>query len=126
MKLKIVSFGIKHGIPEDASILLDCRGIRNPWDDRDLRHLRGTDAPVAEQVLAHELAPGLVHQAIDTVVYRHIGEGKQAFTLGIFCTAGRHRSVAIAEEVARRAEAIPGVDVWVLHRDKDKGGDHAQ
>ena len=98
MKVNLVSFGIKNGIPKGLPLIVDCRGIRDPQQDRTLRQLRGTDAAVQEEVLKHPLTPKIVAHVMELVAERN-REGKREATIGIFCTAGHHRSVVIAEHV---------------------------
>ena len=114
MKLRIISFGFLFGVPQEASVLIDARCIRDPAAERGLRYKRGTDDEVKERVLANPITDHVLKYGSDLVSLR-IQEGKQEFTLGIGCTSGHHRSVAVAEELARRMRLI-GVQTIVKHK----------
>ncbi|WP_115684573.1 RNase adapter RapZ [Corynebacterium senegalense] len=119
----VESFGFKHGSPRDADIILDVRFLPNPYWIEGLRNFRGVDEPVSDYVLSQ---PG-AREFVDNVVallqsmlggYRH--EGKDFITVGIGCTGGHHRSVAVSEAVAAKLRESGDVDVSVLHRDLER------
>ena len=119
IRMNILSFGYKYGIPVDSDLLLDCRFIPNPHWIPELRPLNGRDEPVRKAVLS---APG-VDKFIDDYVALLISmsdgfltEGKKFVTVAIGCTGGKHRSVAISEEIAARLNR-PGVTAHAMHRD---------
>ena len=119
MQTTIQSFGYKHGIPLDVDLVLDCRFLPNPYWDEHLRELTGLDSQVREYVLGSELAQQFVERVEELLVLllpAFVAEGKSYLTLAIGCTGGRHRSVAIAEELARRLRRT-GYDPRVQHRD---------
>ena len=124
LTLSLISFGFKHGTPMDVDTLLDVRFLPNPHYDPDLRPLTGHDAPVRDAVLGSEDCQQFLEKACDLLSFlipRYDAEGKTYFTLGIGCTGGRHRSVAIVEELARRLNELDtGVDLFVRHRDVDR------
>jgi UPF0042 nucleotide-binding protein len=124
MQVTITSFGFKHGLPSDVDMVLDCRFLPNPhWVD-ELRPQTGTDEPVREYVLGSELAQaflGRVDGLLDVLLPAFQAEGKAYLTVAFGCTGGRHRSVAISEEVARRLRER-GLEPGVQHRDVAKGG----
>jgi UPF0042 nucleotide-binding protein len=124
MQVTVTSFGFKHGVPSDVDMVLDCRFLPNPhWVD-ELRPLAGTDAPVRAYVLDTELTQGFLDRLdamLDVLLPAFQSEGKAYLTLAFGCTGGRHRSVAIAEEVARRLRER-GFAPGVQHRDIAKGG----
>ncbi|CAA9397567.1 MAG: RNase adapter protein RapZ [uncultured Rubrobacteraceae bacterium] len=124
LTLSLISFGFKHGTPMDVDTLLDVRFLPNPHYDPDLRPLTGHDALVREAVLGSEDCQKFLEKASDLISFlipRYDAEGKTYFTLGIGCTGGRHRSVAIVEELARRLdEQDIGVDLFVRHRDVER------
>jgi RNase adapter protein RapZ len=105
MHVQFASFGYKHGVPRDADLLFDVRFLQNPHYVASLKGLTGLDAPVAEFVAA---APGMeefrdrIEALLDFLLPAYAQEGKAAVVIGIGCTGGRHRSVAIAEMLARR------------------------
>src|SRR5699024_777879 len=103
MSVSVLSFGFKHGLPSDVDMVFDCRFLPNPhWVD-ELRPLSGTDTPVRDHVLGSDLAQPFVDEIgrlLDLVVPAFESEGKPYLTVAFGCTGGRHRSVAIAEEIA--------------------------
>ena len=105
MQTSVVSFGYKHGVPLDADVVFDCRFLPNPhWRD-DLRPLSGLDEPVREYVLAQPETTELLDRLDslwELVLPGYEAEGKSYLTIAFGCTGGRHRSVVVAEEVARR------------------------
>ena len=124
LSVSISSFGFKHGAPMDVDMLLDVRFLPNPHYDPKLRPLTGHDEPVRDAVLGQEdTKTFLVHlrDLLAFLIPRYAAEGKAYFTLGVGCTGGRHRSVAIVEEIARhlREEGVDGpeIDLFVRHRD---------
>jgi UPF0042 nucleotide-binding protein len=122
MQTTVLSFGYKHGLPLDADLVLDCRFLPNPhWID-ELRPLTGLDAPVRDFVMAQRPTEEFLSRLDDLLgqlLPAYVAEGKAYLTIALGCTGGRHRSVALAEEVAhllRRRGFRPSV----LHRDVDK------
>jgi len=119
MQTTIQSFGYKHGLPLDADLVLDCRFLPNPYWDESLRDLTGLDQKVREYVLSSDLALEFVERVeglLELLLPAFVAEGKSYLTLAIGCTGGRHRSVALAEEIARRLRR-KGYDPRVQHRD---------
>ncbi len=118
MRIRFVSFGFKFGLPVDADLVFDVRFLPNPHFVPDLKPLTGLDAPVADYVLraaeTRELLDD-VTRLLERTLPRYEREGKAYLTVAIGCTGGRHRSVAIAEELARTFRAQRSVQV--SHRD---------
>ncbi len=125
LTVSILSFGFKHGTPLDVDTLLDVRFLPNPHYDPELRPLTGHDAPVREAVLGQRDTQEFLSKADDLLSFlipRYLAEGKTYFTLGVGCTGGRHRSVAIVEELATRLKHNDDeMDLFVRHRDVDGG-----
>jgi UPF0042 nucleotide-binding protein len=119
MQVSLMSFGFKHGVPLDVDCVFDCRFLPNPhWID-ELRPLTGLDSPVREYVLGTEQAKEFLAKLDDLLAFllpAYVKEGKSYLTIALGCTGGHHRSVAIAEELARRVKAH-GFDPGVHHRD---------
>lgn len=119
-RLTILSFGFKYGLPTDVDLVADMRFLPNPFWNEDLRDLTGRDQPVRDYVLG---LPGSAEfldayaQALRPVLEGYQRENKSHSTVAIGCTGGKHRSVAMSEELARRLADIPGVAVNVRHRD---------
>jgi UPF0042 nucleotide-binding protein len=124
LTVSLISFGFKHGTPLDVDTMLDVRFLPNPHYDPELRPLTGHDAPVREAVLGSQDCQEFVEKASGLLYFlvpRYAAEGKTYFTLGIGCTGGRHRSVAITEELAKRLkEEDTGIDLFVRHRDVER------
>jgi UPF0042 nucleotide-binding protein len=122
MAVSVLSFGYKHGIPLDADIVFDVRFLPNPHWVPALRPLTGRDDPVREVVLGADLAKQFLAQIdsmLDLLLPAYVSEGKAYLTIAVGCTGGRHRSVAIAAELARRI-ADHGHKARVVHRDVDR------
>jgi UPF0042 nucleotide-binding protein len=119
MQISVMSFGFKHGVPLDVDNVFDCRFLPNPhWVDR-LRPMTGLDAPVREYVLGQPDAIEFVDRVDDLLGFllpAYVKEGKSYLTVAIGCTGGRHRSVALTNELAARIRAR-GYDPGVYHRD---------
>jgi UPF0042 nucleotide-binding protein len=122
MRVSIRSFGFKHGVPRDTDLVLDVRFLPNPHWVAELRDLRGTNPPVSEYVLGSDGAGEFMDKVDDLLEFlipRFQGEGKSYLSIGIGCTGGHHRSVAIAEELRRRLSEH-GVNASVRHRDMER------
>ena len=119
MRTSVISFGYQHGIPLDVDLVFDCRFLPNPhWVD-DLRPLTGLDEPVREYVLAQPATKEFLARLDDLfelVLPGYVKEGKTYLSVAVGCTGGRHRSVVLAEEVAR-SMAAHGFKPVVNHRD---------
>jgi RNase adapter protein RapZ len=116
----VVSFGFKYGLPSDADSVADARFLPNPFWVPELRNQSGLDEPVREYVLGAEGALDFVDAyaaALAPVLAGYRRENKRHATIAVGCTGGKHRSVAIAEELGRRLRELPGVTVNVRHRD---------
>lgn len=124
LTVSLISFGFKHGTPLDVDTMLDVRFLPNPHYDPELRPLTGHDAPVREAVLGSQDCQQFLEKASDLLSFlvpRYAAEGKTYFTLGIGCTGGRHRSVAITEELAKRLrQEDTGIDLFIRHRDVER------
>jgi RNase adapter protein RapZ len=122
LRLSIVSFGYKYGLPVDADLVADCRFLPNPHWIAELAPLTGKDEPARDYVLSQPGAQEfLQHYAelLGVVLPGYEREGKRFVTLAVGCTGGKHRSVAMADELAARIAAAQGVgvEVQVVHRD---------
>jgi RNase adapter protein RapZ len=123
LRINVLSFGYKYGIPVDADLVLDCRFIPNPHWIPELRPLTGLDAPVSAKVLESEGVADFVQSYVSVVqkmIPGYFREGKKYVTIAIGCTGGKHRSVAVAEEIARQLSAISSdleISAHATHRD---------
>ena len=115
----VLSFGFKYGLPLDADLVVDARFLPNPHWLPELRPRTGQDPDVRDYVLGQDDARPFLDrytEVLRTLVPGYRREGKRYLTLAVGCTGGKHRSVAIAEEFARRLR-VDGVDATVQHRD---------
>ena len=128
MRVDVTSFGFKRGVPSVVDLLFDARFLPNPHWVPELRPLTGLDAEVRTYVLGQEDAAaflGKVTDLLDFLVPRYVAEGKSYLTIGVGCTGGRHRSVALAEAIGTHL-AEQGVEVTVHHRDAGSESDEAR
>ncbi len=120
VQVTVLSFGFKYGLPTDADLVADMRFLPNPFWVPHLRGSTGLDAEVSDYVLSQEGAADFVDAyvaAVAPVLAGYQRENKRHATIAIGCTGGKHRSVAIAQIIASRLRAQPGVAVSVKHRD---------
>ena len=123
LRVTVVSFGFKYGIPTDADHIADVRFLPNPFWDESLRPFNGEDDPVSEFVLGQPGAMEFIGHyvaALAPVVRGYMNENKRYATIAVGCTGGKHRSVAIARVIADRLSMIDDVGVHVKHRDLGK------
>jgi UPF0042 nucleotide-binding protein len=119
VRATVVSFGFKYGIPVDADMVFDMRFLPNPHWDPALRPLTGLDPPVSDFVLGQPAATDFldrVEALLETVYAGFLRERKHYLSLAVGCTGGKHRSVAMADELGKRLRKR-GVEVSVVHRD---------
>jgi UPF0042 nucleotide-binding protein len=124
MVTRIVSFGFKYGTPVDADLVLDVRFLDNPYFVPELKSLTGLDEPVARHVLAVPETREFLKRTralFEYVMPKYEREGKSYLTIAIGCTGGRHRSVVIAEALARELSPSSGAPLAVVHRDVHRG-----
>jgi len=119
IRINVLSFGYKYGIPVDSDLVLDCRFIPNPHWIPELRPLTGLTTQVSEKVLGSQGVQDFVSDYVDlvsTMVPGYMNEGKRFVTLAVGCTGGKHRSVAIAQEIARQLTSKE-FGAYATHRD---------
>jgi UPF0042 nucleotide-binding protein len=122
MQTTLLSFGYKHGLPLDTDLVIDCRFLPNPYWVEALRPLRGTHDEVRDYVMGQEVTASFLDgltELLELLLPAYVAEGKSYLTIAFGCTGGHHRSVAIAEEVARRLRG-DGFDPQVMHRDIER------
>ncbi len=120
LRVTVLSFGFKYGLPTDADLVADARFLPNPFWIPELKSLTGVDSAVSDYVLGQPGAAEFVRDyahALEPVFAGYQRENKRHATIAIGCTGGKHRSVAIAEQLAGFVRAIPGIAVSVKHRD---------
>jgi RNase adapter protein RapZ len=119
LRLSIVSFGYKYGLPVDADLVADCRFLPNPHWIPELAPMTGQDEPVRDYVLSQQGAGEFLYnyaKLLRVILPGYEREGKRFVTLAIGCTGGKHRSVAMADALAACIAGV-GADVQVVHRD---------
>jgi UPF0042 nucleotide-binding protein len=119
LRATVMSFGFKYGIPVDADLVADLRFLPNPYWDPKLKDLTGLDAAVNDYVVSSDQAQEFLTkyaELIDLVEDGYLREGKRFVTIAMGCTGGKHRSVAMAENLSARL-VKSGVEVRVVHRD---------
>lgn len=129
LRLVLTSFGFRNGVPSEADLLIDARFLDNPFEREDLRPLSGLHEPVAKYVLGQPDAQTLlqhIEQLVRFSAPRSAAEGRSYLTVGIGCTGGQHRSVALVEALKRRladGEPLcePAARLVVRHRDVGGG-----
>ena len=122
MQTSVLSFGFKHGVPLDVDLMFDCRFLPNPYWDESLRSHSGLEPEVRAYVLDRPETLQFLDKLDDLLtmlIPAYIKEGKSYLTVAMGCTGGRHRSVVLAEELARRL-GDHGMPTTVFHRDVDR------
>ncbi|HTM37659.1 MAG TPA: RNase adapter RapZ [Terriglobales bacterium] len=117
-----VSFGFKHGVPDDADLMFDVRFLPNPHFLPEFRPLTGRHPKVAKYIRSFPQTTEFIQRISELLVYllpHYIHEGKSYLTISFGCTGGQHRSVMIAEDVAKRLKTA-GYRIKVVHRDSPK------
>ena len=119
LQITVLSFGFKYGVPVDGNLMADMRFLPNPYWVPELRSLTGQDERIAEFVLDRPAAVEFLERyvpVVETIAEGYLTEGKRFMTVAIGCTGGKHRSVATAEELARRLRDL-GFRASAAHRD---------
>lgn len=120
MVVNLVSFGFKHGVPEDADLVFDVRCLPNPHFVDNLRPMTGRDRQVVRYMLRHPQTQEFIDKLTSFLRFslpQYVKEGKSYLTVAIGCTGGRHRSVMIAETLKKSLSSVKGVRLRVKHRD---------
>lgn len=123
LNINLMSFGFKYGVPSEADMVFDVRFLPNPYYEIRLRPKNGTDPEVRDYVFSDGRAEQLMQHLrglVDFLIPQYVQEGKAMLTIAIGCTGGRHRSVAITEEL-RAYLTAKGLNPSVTHRDTHKG-----
>ncbi|MCD6363335.1 MAG: RNase adapter RapZ [Synergistetes bacterium] len=122
--ISIFSFGFKYGLPLESDLVFDLRFLPNPYYCEDLRSLNGLDDRVKRFVMEKEITQVFLKKLYDMLSFllpKYINEGKSYMNLAFGCTGGKHRSVVIAEEVAKYLLEEGYSNLRVIHRDIDRG-----
>jgi len=122
LRITVLSFGFRWGIPQEADMVLDLRFLPNPFYVPALRDLTGKDYPVVEYIDQYPVTQEFMTKVFDMLEFlvpHYIKEGKSYLTIAFGCTGGRHRSVALSEKVLRHFRQL-GYDMYLKHRDMDR------
>lgn len=122
LNVVLFSFGFKYGTPVDVNYLMDMRFLPNPYWVEELREKTGKEAGVSDYVLLSDQGKATLthlHSLVDFLVEQNKAAGKTILRIGVGCTGGRHRSVAVTEKIAEHLHTKP-VTLSVFHRDIDK------
>jgi RNase adapter protein RapZ len=120
LALTLLTFGFKNGPPSDADLTLDVRFLPNPHYVDELRPLTGLDQKVKEYVESGTQAGefyGRLMPLLQFLLPAYVAEGKQHLTIAVGCTGGRHRSITVADHIARELQDRDDVELRVIHRD---------
>ena len=120
LMVNVVSFGFKHGIPQDADLVFDVRFLPNPFYLEELKNLTGNDKPVSDYVMGFEEAGEFLDkltELLDFLIPFYIKEGKYQLVIAIGCTGGHHRSVTLANALYERMHDHGNYGVTISHRD---------
>jgi RNase adapter protein RapZ len=120
LALTLLTFGFKNGPPRDADLTLDVRFLPNPYYDERLRPMTGQDAEVVEFVESGTQAGefyGRLMPLLEFLLPAYVAEGKQHLTIAVGCTGGKHRSITVADRIAREVGQRDDVKLRVVHRD---------
>jgi len=123
MRVHIISFGFKYGVPTEADLVFDLRFLPNPYFEKELRTLSGVDSAISEYVLGSEVGAEFNDRFLDFISYMlplYADEGRYRITLALGCTGGRHRSVSVAESVLATLKK-KGYAVTIEHRHMELG-----
>jgi len=123
LRVDIVTFGYKYGLPLEAYLVFDVRFLTNPYWDPELKRLSGKETKVRDFVLQQPTANRfleLVTELLTLTAPAYRAEGKDQLRIALGCTGGFHRSIALAEELAERLGELPDVDVTVFHRELER------
>jgi len=123
LRIDIVTFGFKYGIPLEADVVFDVRFLTNPYWDPELKPLSGLEDKVRDFVLQQPAADRfleLVTELLQLTAPAYRAEGKEQLLVALGCTGGYHRSIALAEELARRLSDVDDASVSVFHRELER------
>jgi UPF0042 nucleotide-binding protein len=123
LRIDIVTFGFKHGIPLEADLVFDVRFLANPYWEPQLKPLSGLEEPVRDFVLGQPAATRfleLVTELLELTAPGYRAEGKEQLRVALGCTGGYHRSIVLAEELASRLAKLPKASVAVFHRELER------
>jgi UPF0042 nucleotide-binding protein len=123
LRIDIVTFGFKYGIPLEADLVFDVRFLTNPYWDPELKPLSGLEDKVRDYVMGQPAANRfieLVVELLELTAPAYRAEGREQLRVALGCTGGYHRSIALAEELGRRLGELPDASVEIFHRELER------
>lgn len=120
LMVNVMSFGFKHGIPQDADLVFDVRFLPNPFYLEELKYLTGNDKPVQDYVMQSPDAEAFLEKLMEMLEFLipgYVKEGKHQLVIAIGCTGGQHRSVTLANELYQRMRNKGNYGLNINHRD---------
>lgn len=123
LKISVVTFGFKHGLPLEADLVFDVRFLTNPYWQAELKPLSGLEPPVRDFVMAQPAAERflqLVVELLELTAVAYRTEGKEHLRIALGCTGGYHRSIVLAEELAKRLASLPNASISTFHRELER------
>ena len=124
INIHVQSFGFKYGIPIDVDLVFDVRFLPNPYYIDELKPKSGLDKEVADYVMSFDISNEFYKKLMDMfdfLIPHYIKEGKKHLTIGIGCSGGKHRSVTFAELIYKELSEVENLNVYVNHREKERG-----
>lgn len=124
INIHVQSFGFKYGIPIDVDLVFDVRFLPNPYYIDELKPKSGLDREVSDYVMSFNISQEFFTKLMDMfdfLIPHYIKEGKKHLTIGIGCSGGKHRSVTFAELIYKELSEIENLNVYVNHREKERG-----
>lgn len=124
INVHVQSFGFKYGIPIDVDLVFDVRFLPNPYYIDELKPKSGLDREVSDYVMSFDISQEFYKKLMDMLDFlipHYIKEGKKHLTIGIGCSGGKHRSVTFAELLVKELSEIENLNVYVNHREKERG-----
>lgn len=124
INIHVQSFGFKYGIPIDVDLVFDVRFLPNPYYIEELKSKSGLDREVSDYVMSFGISQEFFKKLMDMfdfLIPHYIKEGKKHLTIGIGCSGGKHRSVTFAELIYKELSEIENLNVYVNHREKERG-----
>ena len=124
INIHVQSFGFKYGIPIDVDLVFDVRFLPNPYYIDELKPKSGLDKEVSDYVMSFDISQEFFKKLMDMfdfLIPHYIKEGKKHLTIGIGCSGGKHRSVTFAELIYKELSEIENLNVYVNHREKERG-----
>ena len=123
MNVHILSFGFKYGVPIDVDLVFDVRFLPNPYYFKELKEKNGEEIEIRDYLLGFNITKDFYIKLIDLLTFlipNYIKEGKKHLTIGIGCSGGKHRSVALSYLLKNELEKMDELNIYLTHREKER------